>query len=256
MSPHEIHDGVARIALPSPALNDASKTWLVEVLGDVGGDENVRAVVVTGAGRAFCVGQDLGEHAAALQDGAEAAFATLQHHYEPIITALVGIPKPVIAAINGACVGAGLSIALACDVRVARAGAVFGTAFTAIGLSFDSGLSASLARAVGHARASELILLGDSFTAEQALEWGLVGRVVDADTFDDEVASIAARLASGPTQAYAAAKHALADAYSPPLVDVLSAERAAQIALGASADHRGAVEAFLNKEKPSFTGRG
>jgi 2-(1,2-epoxy-1,2-dihydrophenyl)acetyl-CoA isomerase len=251
----DIRGQVAHVALVTPALTVKCKSHLVRALTEVGSDDEVRAVVLTGAGKAFCVGQDLSEHAAALEDGALVAFETLQDHYEPIIAALIGMPKPVIAAINGACVGAGLSIALACDVRVARAGAVFGTAFTAIGLSFDSGLSASLARAVGYARASELMMLGETFTAEQAREWGLVGRVVEAPSFQDEVEAMALRLASGPTQAYVAAKRALAMSWAAPLAVVLASERAAQIALGGSADHRGAVAAFLNKEKPTFTGR-
>ena len=214
----------------------------------------MRAVVLTGTGRVFCAGQDLGEHAEALQQDPARAFDTLEEHYNPIVRALTGTPKPVIAAINGTCAGAGLSLALACDLRLAAAGAKLATAFTAIGLSFDSGLSASLARAVGSARAGELILLGEPFTAEQALEWGLVGRVVPADELAGEAAALAARLADGPTLAYAAAKRTMADAWGRPLADVLRAETEAQVALGGTADHAEAVDAFLHKRSPRFTG--
>ena len=148
---------------------------------------------------------------------ASTAFETVERHYNPIVTLLAGMPKPVIAAINGACVGAGLGFALACDLRIAADTAKFGTAFTAIGLTCDSGLSATLALAVGAARASELVLLGEPFSAEQALAWGLVGRIVPADELASAAAELAGRLAAGPTAAYAEAKRALAAARLPSL---------------------------------------
>jgi len=249
------HEGtVARIALRSPVLDVATKSWLLAALTEAAADEAVRAVVLTGSGRAFCLGQHLGEHAEALRSGPEAAFATLSEHYGPIVTLLSTMAKPVIAAINGTCVGAGLSLALACDLRIARSGASFATAFTGIGLSFDSGLSASLARAVGAARASELILLGEAFTAEQALAWGVVGSLADESNWEERVSALAGRLAAGPTQAYAEAKLALAQSWGANLPQVLAAEQAAQQRLGATADHRNAVEAFLAKRRPEFTG--
>jgi 2-(1,2-epoxy-1,2-dihydrophenyl)acetyl-CoA isomerase len=161
----------------------------------------------------------------------------------------------VVAAINGSCAGAGLGLALACDLRVAAAGVKFTTAFTAIGLTPDSGLSASLARAVGAARASELVLLSEPFTAEEALAWGLVGRVVAGDQLAAEVEALAGRLAAGPTLAYAAAKRAMREAWGAPWDQVLGAEERDQIALGATADHQQAVEAFVNKQRPTFSGR-
>ena len=170
---------VATITLNRPdrgnGLTTELKERLLDALAKVGDDPSVRAVVLSGSGRAFCVGQDLGEHADALRSDASTAFETVERHYNPIVTLLAGMPKPVIAAINGACVGAGLGFALACDLRIAADTAKFGTAFTGIGLTCDSGLSATLALAVGAARASELVLLGDPFSAEQALAWGLVG---------------------------------------------------------------------------------
>ncbi|SDJ37270.1 2-(1,2-epoxy-1,2-dihydrophenyl)acetyl-CoA isomerase [Frankineae bacterium MT45] len=248
-------DAIAMVVLPRPSLDAATKTWLLARLTEVGADQAVRAVVITGEDRAFCLGQDLKEHAAALAAGPGRAFATLAEHYEPIIAAITSMPKPVLAAINGTCVGAGLSLALACDLRIARAGAVFGTAFTGIGLSFDSGLSATLARAVGYARASELILRGDTFTAEQALTWGLVGEVASEQEWSTAVDALATRLAGGPTQAYAAAKASLAASWGAALPDVLRRERGDQLRLGATEDHRGAVESFLAKQRPTFTGR-
>lgn len=242
---------VATVTLARPALTAAAKAALRDALEDVARDDSVRAVVLTGSGKAFCVGQDLAEHAEALRADPSTAFATIEEHYNPIVTALVTMPKPVVAAVNGTCVGAGLGFALACDVRVTADTAKFGTAFTAIGLTPDSGLSATLARAVGSARAGELVLLGESFTAAQAAEWGIAGRVVPAGEVAGTAAALAARLAAGPTRAYAEAKRALAA----PLGDVLREEGAAQARLGLTADHRAAVEAFLAKEKPSFSGR-
>jgi 2-(1,2-epoxy-1,2-dihydrophenyl)acetyl-CoA isomerase len=168
---------------------------------------------------------------------------------------LAGMTKPVIAAINGACVGAGLGFALACDLRIAADTAKFGTAFTGIGLTCDSGLSATLALAVGAARASELVLLGDPFSAEQALAWGLVGRVVPANELSSAATELAGRLAEGPTAAYAEAKRALAAARLPSLADVLRGEASAQARLGMTGDHQGAVDAFLSKQQPRFSGR-
>ncbi|PXY30796.1 enoyl-CoA hydratase/isomerase family protein [Prauserella flavalba] len=249
----ETEHPVGTVTLRTPALTARGKAALREALEGLATDDAVRAVVLTGTGKAFCVGQDLAEHAEALREDPATAFATIDEHYNPIVTALATMPKPVVAAVNGTCVGAGLGFALACDVRVVADTARFGTAFTGIGLAPDSGLSATLARAVGVARASELILLAEPFTAEQAREWGIAGRVVPAAELPGEADRLAARLAGGPTLAYAEAKRALAAAF--PLADVLATEGAAQARLGLTADHRGAVEAFLAKEKPTFAGR-
>ena len=250
---------VATITLNRPdrgnALITALKSELLTALTEVGDDEDTRAVVLTGAGTAFCAGQDLAEHAAALNADPTSAFATIEQHYAPIVTALTTMPKPVLAAINGTCVGAGLGLALACDLRIAAATARLATAFTAIGLTCDSALSATLVRAVGAARASELILLGEPFTAEQALQWGIVSRVVDPPELAGVAAELAARLAAGPTLAYAESKRAIVAAVDPPLGEVLAAEAAAQARLGMSHDHAAAVEAFLAKRKPEFDGR-
>ena len=238
----------------APALGLVAKETLLAAVHQAAGDPRVRAVVLTGSGRSFCAGQDLREHAEALEVGPEEAFATLVAHFNPVITALSSMAKPVLALINGSCAGAGLGLALACDLRIAAAGARFSTAFTSIGLTPDSGLSASLSRAVGQARASELILLAQPFTAEDALAWGLVGSVVPGDQLAEAGWEVALRLAAGPTQAYATAKRAIRRAWGAPLAEVLEAEVEGQRALGATADHRGAVQAFLAKRPPEFTG--
>lgn len=249
-------DGVATVTLNRPdrgnGLTNELKEQLRSTLEDIEHDSAIRAVVLTGAGKSFCVGQDLAEHAEALHADAATAFGTIDQHYNPIVLAVARMPKPVIAAVNGTCVGAGLGFALACDLRIASSTARFATAFTAIGLTCDSGLSATLARAVGAARASELVLLGEPFNAEQALEWGIVGRVVPADELATAAGELAARLAAGPTAAYAEAKRALAAARLPSLEDVLRGEADAQARLGLTGDHRGAVDAFLAKQQPQF----
>ena len=251
----EREGAVATITMRTPALTSVAKALLLDAIDTAASDSAVRAIVLTGHGRVFCAGQDLGEHAAALDADAGTAFATIAEHYNPIVAGLTEAPKPVVVAINGTCAGAGLSLALAGDIRLCADTAKFTTAFTGIGLSVDSGLSATLSRAIGTARASELVLLAEPFTAHQALEWGLVGRLVAADELAAEAAGVAARLAAGPTLAYAAAKQAIRDAWAAPLGDVLAAEGATQRRLGVTADHRGAVAAFLAKERPTFTGQ-
>jgi 2-(1,2-epoxy-1,2-dihydrophenyl)acetyl-CoA isomerase len=250
-----VRDAVGVVTMRAPALSRAAKEQLLAGLRQLSADDAVRAVVLTGTGKVFCAGQDLGEHAAALDASPAGAFDTLAEHYNPVVLALTAMPKPVIAAVNGTCAGAGISLALACDIRVCSAAAKFATAFTGIGLTFDSGLSATLTRAVGTARASELILLAEPFTAQQALDWGLVGRLADPGQVLDESMALAARLAAGPTLAYAEAKRAIQAAALPALPDVLGTEHAAQARLGQTADHQDAVRAFLAKQRPVFHGR-
>lgn len=252
-------DAVATITLNDPehrnALTAASKEALRDAVADVAADERVRAVVLAGSDRAFCLGQDLGEHATALGDGAESAFATVREHYSPIVRDLLTMPKPVIAAVGGTCVGAGLGLALACDHRVFATGAKLATAFTGIGLTFDTGLSVTLPRAVGDARAKELVLFGRTFTAQEAIAWGISGETVDAEQVLPRSITLARRLAEGPTTAYAQSKRLIGQARGLSLDEALDAEAHAQTACGATSDHAGAVAAFLNREEPVFTGR-
>ena len=245
---------VASVILPGPALSLAVKEGLLSSLRSAADDESVRAVMLTGTGRAFCVGQDLAEHAAALDKDPATALETVQKHYNPIVTMLTTMPKPVIAAVNGTCVGAGLGLVLACDFAVVAEGAVLGTAFTGIGLTCDSGLSVTLPAAVGMPRARALLLRPTTFTAEQAVSWGLPFELVPADQVRATAASLAVALASGPTAAYGETKRLLVDGASRPFADSLAAEGAAQRRLGTTADHVNAVRAFLAKEKPTFQG--
>jgi 2-(1,2-epoxy-1,2-dihydrophenyl)acetyl-CoA isomerase len=250
---------VAVLTLNRPArynaLTTELKTALLAAVTDLAGADDVRALVVTGAGRAFCVGQDLGEHAEALKSDPATAFDTVTEHYNPIVLGLADLPFPVVAAINGPCVGAGLGFAMTCDLRVAAAGLKFSTAFTGIGLTADSGLSASLAHAVGVSRATELLLLGETFTAEDAQAWGLVRSVVPAEEVVATALELARTLATGPTRAYAEVKRAVRRGAVSELPTVLAEEGAAQARLAVTEDHAAAVEDFLNKRRPTFQGR-
>jgi 2-(1,2-epoxy-1,2-dihydrophenyl)acetyl-CoA isomerase len=251
-------DSVATVTINRPqrrnALNHTVKTALRDELDRLAGDSTVRAVVLTGAGGHFCAGQDLAEHATVLADRPAHAFDTVEEHYSPIVLALAQMPKPVIAAIEGVCVGAGLGFALACDLRVVAHNANLSTAFSSIGLTCDSGLAHSLPRVLGEARAKELILLAEPFTGEQADRMGLVSRLVEPGNAVDEANALAGRLAAGPTRAYAETKRLLATSYPRTLEETLTEEAAAQARAGASKDHNAAVTAFLSKQKPTFTG--
>jgi 2-(1,2-epoxy-1,2-dihydrophenyl)acetyl-CoA isomerase len=248
-------DGVATITLQKPGLTSALRTDLLAALREVAGDDAVRAVLLTGTGRAFCVGQDLGEHVESLRGNAATSLRVVEEEYNPLVLALSGLRVPVVVGINGAAAGAGLGIALAGDLRVASAGAKFTTAFTGIGLSSDSALAARLVHSVGSSRATQLLLLPEPFPAETALEWGLVHRVVPAEQVHDQARSLALRLAAGPTAAYRAVKTVLATAATDSLEDTLALEARLQTDLGRTADHREAVEAFLGKRPAEFTGR-
>jgi 2-(1,2-epoxy-1,2-dihydrophenyl)acetyl-CoA isomerase len=248
-------DGVATIILERPGLSGRSRAELTDAFRAVTADSSVRAVVLTGAGRAFCVGQDLNEHVEALRNDAATSLNVVADSYNPMVLALAAVPVPVVVAINGACVGAGLGLALAGDLRVAAAGARLGTAFTGIGLSSDSALAARLVHCLGASRAAELLLFPEPFSAETALQWGLVHQVTEPGQVLAQARELAGRLAQGPTAAYRAVKTVLASAATDSLPETLATEARLQAALGSSADHREAVEAFLAKRKPSFTGQ-
>lgn len=241
------------------ALTRELKEALRDAVADVARDPSARAVILAANGPAFCVGQDLGEHHAALAHGAPAAFATVREHYAPLIRDLMTMPKPVIAAVHGTCVGAGLGIALACDYAVYAAGARLATAFTGIGLTFDSGLSLTLPRAVGTARARRLVLFGTAFTAEEAIAWGAAGETVPPEAVAARAREVARALAAGPTTAYAETKRLLLTSIGVPvdaaLDAALDAEADAQMRCGATDDHAAAVRAFIDRGTPSFGGR-
>jgi 2-(1,2-epoxy-1,2-dihydrophenyl)acetyl-CoA isomerase len=248
-------DGVATLTLLKPAMTSRLRADLLAAVTAVAADPTVRAVLLTGTGRAFCLGQDLGEHAEVLRSGATDSLDVVAAEYNPLLLTLAALPVPVVVGVNGACAGAGLGLALAGDLRVAAAGAKFSTAFTGIGLSSDSAVAARLVHCVGGSRAAELLLLAEPFTAETALGWGLVHRVVPAEAVHDEARALAVRLATGPTAAYRAVKEVLATAATDPLETTLALEARLQSELGATADHREAVEAFLAKRPARFTGR-
>lgn len=253
------HGGVATITLNRPeqrnALTVELKESLLTTIRTLATDSRVRAVVIAGAGKAFCVGQDLGEHAGALELDASSAFDTIRDHYSPLIVEIMTMEKPVIAAVNGHCVGAGLGLALACDLRVFATDARFSTAFSAIGLTFDSGLSFTLPRAVGVARAAKLMMLGSTFGPEEAVAWGVDGEITAPAEMRTTAEHLATRLAEGPTAAFAATKKLLLSCPQASLADALQAEGIAQSECGGSNDHRAAVTAFLSREQPKFKGR-
>lgn len=237
------------------AMSTAVKEQLLDVLRAVRSDDAARAVVLSGSGRAFCVGQDLREHAAALQSDDRAVETTVRTHYNPITLEIATMPKPVVAAVNGAAAGAGAGFAFAADFRIASDRASFVTAFAAIGLSADSGMSWTLQRLVGYGRATALLMLAEPVSAEQALQMGLVNAVVPAETLPSAAHELAARLAAGPTAAYAAIKESLAVSAVHDLGAALDFEAQMQLRTGATADHRNATAAFLAKQTPVFEGR-
>ena len=254
-----VDGAVATITLDRPdamnSLNTATKVALRDHVLSAAGDPAVRAVVLTGSGRAFCVGQDLREHADALASGTADLGQTVLDHYNPIAITLATMPKPVVAAVNGIAAGAGAAFAFACDVRIVADTAGFNLAFAAIGLSCDSGSSWVLPRLVGWARARELLLLPRTVAAEEALAWGLATEVVPADAVLERSIELARQFAAGPTQAYAAIREALEYSATHTLAESAANEAALMRRTGATDDHRGAVTAFLAKAPATFEGR-
>jgi 2-(1,2-epoxy-1,2-dihydrophenyl)acetyl-CoA isomerase len=255
----ETEGAVAVLRLNRPdgmnALDVEMKEGLLAAVSAVRADPGVRALVVTGTGRAFCVGQDLREHTALIEAGDEAPLRTVRDHYNPLVTMLAELPVPTVAALNGTAAGAGLGLACALDFRIGAAGARYTTAFTGIGLTADSGLSWTLPRLVGAGRATALLLLAEPFTAEQALEMGMLNAVVAPDQVLTAALELATRLAAGPTAAYACVKESVAAAATSSLVEALAKEDELQTRAGATADHAAAVRAFMAKQKPVFEGR-
>lgn len=256
----ELHDGVATITLNRPeahnSLNIAAKDLLLATVQQVADDPAVRCVVLTGNGKAFCTGQDLKEHIRLLRDGgSDALFTTVDKHYNPIVQALAGMAKPVLAAVNGVAAGAGASLAFACDMRIVADTAGFNLAFANVGLSCDTGASYHLQRLVGRAKAIELLYFPSTVPAAEALELGLATKVVPAAELTREVGALAARLAAGPTVAFGAMRQSVAYAAGHSLEEALAFESTMMTKTGATADHAAAVAAFVAKEKPVFEGR-
>ncbi len=257
----DLTEAVGTILLNRPrahnALTAEMKTALLAALRQAAASPEVRVVLITGAGPAFCAGQDLREHAGLLTAAAQtgAAMDTVREHYNPIVLAIRSMPKPVIAAVNGVAAGAGASLALACDLRIAARGASFLMAFARVGLAADTGASWTLQRLVGAGRAAELLLLAEPLAATRALELGLVSQVVDDADLPAAAGALAARLAMGPTAAYAGIKAELDYAAGHDLAAALEQEAEVQAALGRTADHLAATAAFAQKQRPTFQGR-
>ena len=255
-----IRDGVATVTLNRPAamnsLDVATKVALRDTVQRVAEDPAVRCVVLTGTGRAFCVGQDLKEHIGLLESGRDDVLGTtVAEHYNPTVLALATMPKPVIAAVNGVAAGAGSSLAFACDYRLVADTAGFNLAFAGIGLSCDTGSSWTLPRLVGRAKALELLFQPRTIGAEEALSLGLASRVVAADALAEEAAAFAATLAAGPTVAFASIRSAVDFSATHGFAESLANEGRLMDLTGATQDHRDAVAAFVAKQPPVFHGR-
>lgn len=260
---YDVDGGVATLTLNRAdalnALDTQLKEGLLEAVRAAAVDTSVRAVVLTGSGRAFCVGQDLVEHGRDFEatrdsDIAE-VWATVRDHYVPIVTSLATMPKPVVAAVNGIAAGAGAAFALACDFRILAESAGFNFGFSAIGLSVDSGLSWTLPRMVGMAKAKELLLMPRTIPAAEAQRLGLATQVVPGDVLLPAALELAHQLAAGPTVAFGAIRRSLAFSAVHDFHDSLEFEAELMAATGSTEDHREAVRSFAAKQPPTFRGR-
>jgi 2-(1,2-epoxy-1,2-dihydrophenyl)acetyl-CoA isomerase len=248
----EVDSGVHKVTLNRPeVMNALNRDLRRELTAALRAGHAARVIVLTGAGRGFCSGQDLSD----ATDLDDAGFErTLNEEYVPMIHAITEAPVPVIAAVNGVAAGAGANLALACDLVIAAESAVFIQAFTRIGLIPDAGGTSFLPRRVGLQRAMGAALLAEPVSARQAESWGMIWEAVPDDRFAEVVAARAAKLAVGPTGAYAALKQALRGAFDQPLQAQLAVEARLQGRCGASDDFREGVAAFLEKRAPKFTG--
>ena len=252
---YEVADAVATITLDRPdalnALTVPSKLELRAAFERVAGDPSVRAVVLTGAGRAFCSGQDLKER---LEPDAAPLDVELRERYNPIIRAMRALDRPIVGAINGIAAGAGASLAFACDLRIAAEGASFLLAFGRVGLIPDSGATWLLPRLVGPAKAAEMALLAEPLSAADAEGLGLVMRVVPAEQLAEEARAIAVRLTGLAPRAVALTKRAIDTAWDRSFDEALELEADLQGQAGSTADHSEGIAAFLEKRPPRFTG--
>jgi len=251
--------GIARLTLNRPdrlnSFNDAMHAEVRDVLERVRGDSSVRVLLLTGAGRGFCAGQDLGDRAVAPGDAPVDLGASIERNYKPLVLGLRALPLPVVCAVNGVAAGAGANLALACDLVVAAKSATFIQAFCKLGLVPDSGGTYFLPRLVGHARALGLSLLGDKLTAEQAAQWGLIWQCVEDAELPAVTEKLLAHFAQAPTRGLAAIKEALQASAGNTLSAQLDVERDLQRELGNGDDYREGVAAFAAKRPPQFKGR-
>ena len=254
----ETVDGVCRLTLNRPdklnACNDELGAALQQALDDCAADDAIRAVLLTGAGRAFCAGQDLGDRDPSTMDEPPDLGATLERTYNPIVRRIRALGKPVVCAVNGVAAGAGANLALACDFVIAAKSARFIQAFAKIGLLPDSGGTWMLPRLIGEARAKALAMTGEPLPAETAAAWGLIWRAVEDEALIDETEALAKRLAVGPTLAYGMIKRAIHAAADQPLDAHLDLERDLQRTAGRTPDYAEGVSAFLAKRPAKFRG--
>src|ERR687889_1853324 len=251
----KLEQGVARLTLNRPdRLNSFTVQMHEEVADALSKLDGARVLVLTGAGRGFCAGQDLNDRAVAPGESVDLG-ESVEKRYNPLIRTLTSLPFPVIAKVNGVAAGAGANIALACDVVVAAKSAKFIQSFASIGLIPDSGGTWVLPRLVGQARALGLALTGEPLAAEKAAEWGLIWKAVDDDGLDSEVDAIADKLAALPPLGLAAIKQMIRESWGHTLDQELHHQRDAMRRLGFSEDYREGVAAFLEKRQPHFTGR-
>lgn len=250
---YEVKNAAAWITLNRPeklnSFNEAMHSEMLKALQYANDDDGARAIVITGAGRAFSAGQDLSEVDQSTDYG-----ELLRTRYNPIIEKMAEIGKPIIAAVNGTAAGAGFSLALAADFRLVSEKASFLNAFIHIGLVPDSGNTYFLPRIVGHAKALELMVLGEKLSAEEAARLGLATKVLAEEEWNRQISSFVARLAAMPTKAIALIKENLNQSWDSSLVEVLEGEARAQNLAGLSGDHQEGVKAFLEKRKPEFKG--
>ena len=236
------------------AFTETMQQALKAAISEAEADEGCRALLLTGAGRAFCAGQDLNDRAVAPGEAVDLG-ETVEESWNPLIRTLVALPQPVIARVNGVAAGAGANIALACDLVIAGKSAKFIESFSALGLIPDSGGSWHLPRLVGQARALGLALIGEPLSAEMAAEWGLIWKSVDDDLLDTEVDKVANRLASLPPLGLAAIKQIIRSSWSRSLDEELDLQRDEMRRLGFTQDYREGVAAFLEKRPATFVGR-
>ncbi len=254
----DVQDGYAAITLNRPdrlnSFNLDMHQRLREALGEVKHRADIRALLLTGAGRGFCAGQDLSDRVVKADAEPIDLGYTISTHYNPLIRTLRELPKPIVCAVNGVAAGAGANIALACDIVIAARAASFIQAFCKIGLVPDSGGTYFLPRLVGTARALGLALLGDKLPAEEAVRWGLIWKCVDDAQLMDEARALAAQLAAGPTKGLGDIKRALYASAGNTLDAQLELERDLQRELGRTDDYREGVQAFMEKRAPEFKG--